>query len=305
MATEHLIRPRRGLDRRARREPARRADPARRRRLRRGPRDLERRARPPSRADRPLRRRGRRRSARVEFARSEELVVAVRGGGHSIPGFSTVDGGIVIDLSPMKGVQRRSRGAASSRAEAGVTWARASTTRRRRSGSPSPAASCPHRHRRLHARRRHRLADAQARPGRRQPDRRPTSSPPTAGSCTPARTRTRSSSGACAAAAATSASSRRSSTSCTRSARSSSAARLLPGRHGRRRPALLPRLGSDRARRADDAREPRHRAAGAVPPRGVARQAHRAVAGMYAGLDRRRPSARARRCARSPSRSRT
>ena len=41
----------------------------------------------------------------VEFARSEELLVAVRGGGHSIPGFSTVDGGIVIDLSPMKGVQ--------------------------------------------------------------------------------------------------------------------------------------------------------------------------------------------------------
>src|SRR3954453_19358990 len=40
----------------------------------------------------------------VEFARSEDLVVAVRGGGHSIPGFSTCDGGIVIDLSPMKGV---------------------------------------------------------------------------------------------------------------------------------------------------------------------------------------------------------
>src|SRR4051794_39189940 len=40
----------------------------------------------------------------VEFARSEDLLVAVRGGGHSIPGFSTCDGGIVIDLSPMKGV---------------------------------------------------------------------------------------------------------------------------------------------------------------------------------------------------------
>lgn len=41
----------------------------------------------------------------VELARSEGLEIAVRGGGHSIPGFSTVDGGILIDLGPMKGVR--------------------------------------------------------------------------------------------------------------------------------------------------------------------------------------------------------
>src|ERR687889_1394805 len=41
----------------------------------------------------------------VEFARSEDLVVAVRGGGHSLPGFSTCDGGIVIDLSLMDAVR--------------------------------------------------------------------------------------------------------------------------------------------------------------------------------------------------------
>ncbi len=41
----------------------------------------------------------------IELARSEGLEIAVRGGGHSIPGFSTVDGGIVIDLSPMKGAR--------------------------------------------------------------------------------------------------------------------------------------------------------------------------------------------------------
>src|SRR4051795_845614 len=46
----------------------------------------------------------------VEFARSEQLVVAVRGGAHSIPGFSTVDGGIVIDLSPMQAVEGEAAG---------------------------------------------------------------------------------------------------------------------------------------------------------------------------------------------------
>jgi FAD/FMN-containing dehydrogenase len=40
----------------------------------------------------------------VEFARSEGLPLAVRGGGHSIPGFSTTDGGVVLDLSPMTGI---------------------------------------------------------------------------------------------------------------------------------------------------------------------------------------------------------
>ncbi|MEU9012687.1 FAD-binding oxidoreductase [Streptomyces sp. NPDC048479] len=41
----------------------------------------------------------------VEFARSQDLPVAVRGGSHSIAGFSTCDDGIVIDLSAMKGAR--------------------------------------------------------------------------------------------------------------------------------------------------------------------------------------------------------
>jgi len=43
--------------------------------------------------------------AAVGFARSNDLTIAVRGGGHSIAGFSTSEGGIVIDLSQMNGVR--------------------------------------------------------------------------------------------------------------------------------------------------------------------------------------------------------
>jgi len=57
----------------------------------------------------------------VELARSQNVLVAVRGGSHSIPGFSTCDGGIVIDLSRMNGV-RVDPEAGTARAEAGTTW---------------------------------------------------------------------------------------------------------------------------------------------------------------------------------------
>jgi FAD/FMN-containing dehydrogenase len=55
----------------------------------------------------------------VEFARREPLPVAVRGGGHSVCGQSVCDGGIVIDLSQMKGI-RVDPLTCTARAEAGV-----------------------------------------------------------------------------------------------------------------------------------------------------------------------------------------
>jgi FAD/FMN-containing dehydrogenase len=43
--------------------------------------------------------------AAVRFARANGLLVAVRGGGHSYPGLSVCDGGMVIDIGPMKGIR--------------------------------------------------------------------------------------------------------------------------------------------------------------------------------------------------------
>jgi FAD binding domain/Berberine and berberine like len=57
----------------------------------------------------------------VNFARDNDLVVAVRGGGHNVTGNATCDRGLVIDLSPMKAV-RVDHDRRTARAEGGVTW---------------------------------------------------------------------------------------------------------------------------------------------------------------------------------------
>jgi FAD/FMN-containing dehydrogenase len=57
----------------------------------------------------------------VRFARDHDLLVAVRGGGHNVAGFATCDGGIVIDLSPMRAV-RVDVDNRLARVEGGATW---------------------------------------------------------------------------------------------------------------------------------------------------------------------------------------
>nr|WSX52071.1 FAD-binding oxidoreductase [Streptomyces sp. NBC_00974] len=59
--------------------------------------------------------------ATVDFARETELDLAVRGGGHSVPGFGTCDGGVVADLSSMRGV-RVDPAQRTARVEGGATW---------------------------------------------------------------------------------------------------------------------------------------------------------------------------------------
>lgn len=58
----------------------------------------------------------------LAVAREHELPVAVRGGGHDVAGNGVCDDGVVIDLSPMKGV-RVDPARRTARAQAGLTWA--------------------------------------------------------------------------------------------------------------------------------------------------------------------------------------
>jgi FAD/FMN-containing dehydrogenase len=60
--------------------------------------------------------------AGVDYARENGLDLAVRGGAHSVPGFGTCDGGVVIDLSPMRGV-RVDPNRKTARAGGGTLWA--------------------------------------------------------------------------------------------------------------------------------------------------------------------------------------
>jgi FAD/FMN-containing dehydrogenase len=57
----------------------------------------------------------------VRYARENRLDLAIRGGGHGVPGFGTWDDGVVIDFSSMRGVRVDPR-TSTARAEGGATW---------------------------------------------------------------------------------------------------------------------------------------------------------------------------------------
>lgn len=58
----------------------------------------------------------------IDFVRRHDLLMAVRSGGHSLAGKSTCDGGVVLDLSGMKGISIDAAGRVA-RAQAGLTLA--------------------------------------------------------------------------------------------------------------------------------------------------------------------------------------
>jgi FAD/FMN-containing dehydrogenase len=57
----------------------------------------------------------------VAFAREHQLLMSVRGGGHNVTGNAVSDGGLMIDLTPMKGL-RIDPVSRTARCEAGLTW---------------------------------------------------------------------------------------------------------------------------------------------------------------------------------------
>jgi FAD/FMN-containing dehydrogenase len=61
--------------------------------------------------------------AALNFGRAHDLLVSVRGGGHSGPGLALCEGGLVIDLSAMNGVQV-DRDKRTATVQGGATWGR-------------------------------------------------------------------------------------------------------------------------------------------------------------------------------------
>ena len=203
----------------------------------------------------------------IAFARSHDMPLAVRGGGHNGGGLGSVDDGVVADLSPLNSVvgrRRREHGSRRRRRHVGRGRCGHEPARARR----TVRGHLDDRRRRAHARRRNRPSDARLRPDHRQPALGAGRARRTASRSRPTPIRTRSSSGRSAAAAATSASSRSSRSARTPSPTSSAA--RPSGRSNRRRRCSPPTGSSCRRSRTERLRLlllP-HRAARATVPGG-------------------------------------
>ena len=104
----------------------------------------------------------------VRFAADHDLTVAVRGGGHSVPGFGTCDGGVVVDLSAMRGV-RVDPLTHTARVAGGATWGDLNSAAYAVRAGHDGRHHLDHRRRRADPRRRHRLPRAGAGPRAGQP----------------------------------------------------------------------------------------------------------------------------------------
>ena len=109
-------------------------------------------------------------AAALAFARRAGLEVSVRGGGHNVAGRAVTDGGVMIDLAEMKGIAI-DPDQATATAEGGVIWAELNDAAAEHGLAVTGGAVSGDGDRRLHPRRRPRLADGQVRARRGQPAR--------------------------------------------------------------------------------------------------------------------------------------
>ena len=108
----------------------------------------------------------------LEAARALRAAAVGQGGGHNVAGSALSDGGIVIDFSRQRHVVVDPAGPGSPTPSPGRGGPTSIRPPRRHGLATTGGLVSEHRHRGLHAGGRHRLARAQARSGRRQPDRR-------------------------------------------------------------------------------------------------------------------------------------
>jgi hypothetical protein len=99
----------------------------------------------------------------VDFGRDTGALVAIRGGGHNVAGTSLCDGGLVIDLSPMKGIRVDPAGVGAGGRHLGRSRSRNAGIRVDDPGRQHFV----HRHRRLDARRWYGLVPSRVRHERR------------------------------------------------------------------------------------------------------------------------------------------